>query len=297
MDHMSNILKAKSIWAGAIYMVLAGVAFAIANALTQTVTSGMGFKPQSDAFWQYFIALILSVPFLLRHGAAGLKTKHPVIHVIRVVLSAFGVQAFVMSLSQGVPIWQVIALVMTSPFFVMIGAWLFLGEKVGIERWLAAVVGFAGAMIILQPSGFSTASLLPIAAAVLWGAASLLTKLLTEDEPSSAITVWLLLLLSPINAVLSYHAGFEIPTGNILWLLLAGGVVILAAQYFLTKSYAAADAAFVQPFDDIKLISNVIVGGLVFQYWPEGQLWIGIVMILAASSFLLWSESGKTVAA
>ena len=293
MSHILNSVMTKNVWAGAFFMVMAGVAFAIANALTQIVTSQMGFKPQSDAFWQYLIALILSLPFLWRHGAAGLKTKHPVVHLIRVVLSAFGVQAFVVSLSQGVPLWQVIALVMTSPFFVMIGAWLFLGENVGVQRWLAAVVGFAGAMIILQPSGFTTASLLPVAAAVLWGAASLLTKFLTADEPSTSITVWLLLLLSPINAAISYHAGFEIPSGNILWLLLAGGIVILAAQYFLTRSYAAADAAFVQPFDDIKLISNVVVGGLVFHYWPEGHLWLGVAMILAASSFLLWTESGK----
>ena len=49
---------------GALFMVLAGVAFAAANAITWTVTYKMGFKPQSDAFWQYAIASVFSLPFL-----------------------------------------------------------------------------------------------------------------------------------------------------------------------------------------------------------------------------------------
>lgn len=277
---------------GALFMVAAGIAFALANALTQFVTFHLGFKPQSDTFWQYAIALVLAFPFVWREGIAGFRTRHPVLHIARVVVSAFGVQAFVMALAHGVPIWQVIALVMTSPFFVMLGAFLFLGERVGPNRWGAAALGFAGAMILLRPweQGFSTASLLPLAAALLWAAASLLTKRLTRTERPQTVTLWLLALLTPINAGLSVHAGFEWPTGTILLALVTGGVLMLAAQHLLTLAYASADAAFVQPFDDLKLLSNIAVGWLVFGYLPEGTLWLGVAMILVASSWLLWSE-------
>lgn len=277
---------------GAAFMIAAGIAFALANALTQIVTFHLGFRPQSDTFWQYAIALVLALPFVLREGVAGFRTRHPGLHVLRVVLSAFGVQAFVMALSQGVPIWQVIALVMTSPFFVMLGAALLLGERVGPNRWGAAALGFGGAMILLRPwdQGFSPASLYPLAAALLWAAASLLTKRLTRTERPQTVTLWLLALLTPINAGLSLQAGFEWPAGSILLALLAGGVLMLAAQHLLTMAYASADAAFVQPFDDLKLLSNIAVGWLVFGYLPEGTLWLGVAMILVASSWLLWSE-------
>jgi drug/metabolite transporter (DMT)-like permease len=293
MNQIPVLSKLPRATLGALYMVLAGIAFAIANVLTQIVTFQLGFKAQSDTFWQYFIALVFALPFLAKHGLAGLRTNRPLPHVLRIVLSALGVQAFVMSLANGVQIWQVIALVMTSPFFVMLGAWLFLGERVGPERWLAATVAFLGAMLILKPwaSGFGPASLLPVAAAILWGGASLITKYLTKDETASAVTMWLLLLILPINAGLSVHAGFEVPTGNILVLLLIGGAVMLAAQYFLTKSYATADAAYVQPFDDLKLISNIVAGWLVFGYLPEGYVWIGVALILLASAYLLRQES------
>ena len=280
---------------GALYMVLAGVCFATANAITFVITAQLGFLPQSDTFWQYAIALAFSLPFVLRHGLAGLKTDKPIMHIIRVVLSALGVQAFVMSLAAGTPIWQVIALVMTAPLFVLLGAKLFLGETVTPVRWIAASVGLAGALVVSEiwTTGFTTATLYPIAAAVLWGASSLLTKYLTRTESAPTVTLWLLVLLTPINAGLSAHAGFQLPTMAILAWLVVGGVIMMAAQYLLTWSYAAADAAFVQPFDDLKLVSNIVIYGLWFGYWPQGNIWLGIAMILGASLFLLMSSRGN----
>ena len=66
---------------GAAMMVGAGLCFALANALTQIVTSQLGFRPQSDSFWQYAIALVLALPFLRRHGFSGLKTTRPGPHL------------------------------------------------------------------------------------------------------------------------------------------------------------------------------------------------------------------------
>ncbi len=281
---------------GALFMVLAGVCFAVANAITYVITAspeygGLGFRPQSDTFWQYAIATAFSLPFVIRHGLGALKTERPVLHIIRVVLSALGVQAFVMSLAAGTPIWQVIALVMTSPIFVLIGAALLLAEAVSAPRWIAAGIGLLGATIVsgLWNTGITAAMIYPVAAAVLWAGSSLMTKVLTRTESAPSITLWLLILLTPINAGLSVHAGFEIPTAPIWLWLLAGGVVMMAAQYLLTWSYAAADAAFVQPFDDLKLISNILIYGLWFGYWPEGNIWGGVVLILCGSMYLLYS--------
>lgn len=277
---------------GALFMVLAGVSFALANAVTWTVTYKMGFKPQSDAFWQYLIASLFSLPFMWKHGLKGMQTRHPFLHIARVLMSVLGVQAFTQAFATGMAPWHVIALVMTSPFFVMIGAAALLGEKVTPNRWIAATMGFAGAMVLLRPweNGFTLSLLYPIAAAVTWGGASLITKRLTAEEPQTSITMWLLVLLTPVNFLFSAQAGFEWPTGDILWLILVGGVIMYFAQHFLTLSYAAADAAFVQPFDDLKLFSNIAVSWLVLGFAPEGSYWLGIVLIAGASSYLLWSE-------
>ncbi len=284
---------------GAAFMVLSGICFALANAVTWTVTYKLGFKAQSDAFWQYGLATIFALPFILKHGLSSMRTNHPWLHIARIILSVLGVQAFTQAFASGMAPWHVIALVMTSPFFILLGAAVLLGEKVGPNRWIAAALGFSGAMILLRPweSGFSLTMLYPIAAAITWGGASLITKRLTREEKRTSITMWLLVLLTPVNFLFSAQAGFELPHGEILWLLLVAGVIMYLAQHFLTLSYAAADAAFVQPFDDLKLFSNIAVSWLVLNFAPQGSYWAGILLILAGSSFLLISERRNREAA
>ena len=57
-----------------------------------------------------------------------------------------------------------------------------------------------------------------------------------------------------------------------------------------TLAYSAADAGFVQPFDDLKLFSNIAVSWIVLNFAPEGSYWLGMALILAGSGYLLWSE-------
>jgi S-adenosylmethionine uptake transporter len=99
------------------------------------------------------------------------------LHGQHLLLSVLGVQAF----ASGMAPWHVVALVMTSPFFVLIGAALFLREPVAPNRWLTASLGFAGAMILLRPwqGAITTGTLYPLVAAICWGGAVLITKRLT----------------------------------------------------------------------------------------------------------------------
>ncbi|WP_371412277.1 MULTISPECIES: DMT family transporter [Ensifer] len=291
MSETTQALFTSRAMAGAAWMILAGVAFALLNVVTQWMTMQLGFSATSTAFWQYAFALVFSLPFLFRAGLSAMRTDYPWRHVIRVAFAALGVGAWVSGLAS-VPIWQAIALVMTSPFFIILGARLFLGERVGPARWAAAAVGFAGATIILQPwsESFTWAALLPVFSALLWGAASLITKSLTGIERPETITVWLLVLLTPINGVLALSAGFVVPSGTILALLVLAGLLTVVAQYLLTLAYTVADAAYVQPFDDLKLPLNVLAGWLVFGYAPSGYLWLGAVLILGASLFIMRNE-------
>jgi S-adenosylmethionine uptake transporter len=274
-------------------MVLAGVAFAGVNILEQVATVSLHLPAPTAAFLQYAIALVVILPWAARRGLPSLRTRRPALQAFRVLLAAVGVQFWVLGLSHAVPIGQAIALVMTSPFIVTLGAGLFLGEKVSVERWLAVVVGFAGGLIILDPfsESFTTASLYPLAASVLWAGVSLTQKkLLAEDSPE-AVTAWLLLLLAPVNLVLALPSGIAMPSGDAWIAILAVGVLTAAAQGFLTLAYAKADAAYVQPFDHVKLPLNVLAGWLVFGWVPPSHLWLGAALIVGASMYLLWRES------
>ena len=284
---------------GAIWMVLAGAAFAGVNTLEQIVTVRAGMPAPTAAFLQYLVAFVVVLPWALRRGLGALKTRRPGLHGLRVLLSAFGVQCWVAGLAHAVPIGTAIALVMTSPFFVTIGAALVLKEVVTPARWAAVSLGFVGGLLILDPfsGGWSMTYLLPVAAAALWAGASLCQKRLLAEESASASTAWLLLLLAPINLVLAIPSGLVPQSAFALETIAAVGILTALAQGFLALAYARADAAFVQPFDHVKLPLNILAGWLVFGFLPDGRLWLGAALIVGASLFLLLRESRTATAA
>ncbi len=279
---------------GALFMIFAALAFAGVNVMNDWSQQKNGVSAPAVAFFQYLFALIFALPWIWREGRKALKTNNLTWHILRVVLSAIGVQAFVSSFTI-MPFPQIIALVMISPFFVLIGAFIFLKEHVSLHRILAAIVAFAGAMIILQPwsSEFTIAALLPILAAFVWAGASLITKYLTADEKPATITIYLLLLLTPINLAFYVGSGFAIPQAPAFTLLIALGVLTALAQYFIAKAYSLADAAYLQPFDDIKLPVNTLVYLVVFGFALSNSFWPGATLIIAASLYIALYENNK----
>jgi len=290
MSQTTSLTRLSAPVRGAMIMTAAGLAFAGLNVATQWATMVAGASSTVTAFWQYLIALVLAVPLVWRDWQA-LRTKHFGLHLLRVLFAAGGVQVWVYGLSV-VPIWQAIALSMTSPFFVVAGAGLLLGERVTLARVGAAIAGFTGAMVIIAPwsESFTAHALLPVAAAALWAGTSLITKRLTAVEPTAGITVYLLLLLTPVNAVIWAGSGFGLPPAGAWSALLIAGAFTALAQYLLTWAYATADAAYLQPFDDLKLPLNILLGWVVFGMAPNMGFWPGAALIVAASLFLMRRE-------
>ncbi|MCB1832732.1 MAG: DMT family transporter [Geminicoccaceae bacterium] len=277
--------------AGALCMVTAGAVFALVNISVQWLAMKHGMNAGSIAFWQYLLALVAALPWIVRQGLSSLRTHHAGWHVLRVLLAAAGVQFWVLGLAH-VPVWQAIALVMTSPFFVTAGAGLLLGETVGRTRWLAVLTGFAGGMIILAPwsERFDVAAIWPLLAAAFWAGSTLVMKRLTGEEEADRVTLYLLLLLTPINALVASFQGFALPPDGAWPLVLMTGMLTVLAQYMLARAYERADASYLQPFDHLKLPMNVLLGFIVFGWMPDGSMWPGAAIVVAASVWIMHEE-------
>lgn len=278
-------------------MLIAGLAFAIVNSLAQVASINYGLSSTTVALVQYAIALVVILPYLSTLGIRySLRTEHLSMHIFRVFLSVIGIQLWLWALAYPVPIWQGIALLMTSPLFATIGSGLFLKEKVGTARWGATLTGFVGAMIILEPwaDDFNWASLLPVGAAFFWACYSLMVKKLSAHDSPSTMVVYLLVLITPFNLLLALP-DWQTPQGSTLWLiLLFAGAMTALAHWAIVKAYAVADASFVQPFDHAKLPLNVLAGWLVFGWAPPGRLWLGAAIIIASVAFITHWETKKS---
>lgn len=274
-------------------MVIAGLAFAIVNSLAQYLSIHFQLASTTVAFIQYGIAFVIILPWLKGLGLKqALKTKKLGWHFTRVFFSVIGIQLWLWALAYPVPIWQGIALLMTSPLFATIGSGLFLKEKVGLARSFATLAGFLGAMLILEPwsDDFTLATLLPVGAAFFWAIYSLMVKKLSSDDSPATMVVYLFILISPFNLLLALPE-WSLPTGTFTWtLLIAAGIFTALAQWAIVKAYSIADASFVQPFDHVKLPLNVLAGWLVFGWVPPGRLWLGAFIIILAIAFITHYE-------
>ena len=319
---MSQISSAFSSAAatGASFMIAASLAFAGSNVLQSVLPTpveygGYGMSSTGMAFWQYVIASVLALPLVLRIGIRNLRTRHPLAHEMRAFSSALGVHVFVYGFASGVPIWQMVTLLATGPLFIIVGSTLFLGERPSRARIGAALVGFVGAIIVsgVGTEGLGWATLIPISAAALWATNDVLTKYLaSRGESPETLTVSLLVLVTPnhllillaVNALgwlapallpagVATGFPFALPDGNGLWLLLLLGALTGVAQYLLAFAYRAADATYLQPFSDLKVPLGALVGWIVLGQEPSIWFWPGAALIVAASAFLYWVESGR----
>jgi drug/metabolite transporter (DMT)-like permease len=300
---------------GATFMIGAGIAFAVTNIVTPIVTYEMGVPSTAVVFWQYVIATIVALPLILRIGFGALKTRHPIAHEMRAFLSALGVQFFAFGFASGVPVWQMVALSMTGPFFVVAGATGVLGEKLTLPRIIAVVVGFLGAVLVAQVGSeqFTWASLLPILAAACWGTVSVMTKYLSRDETPESLTLYMLVLITPNHLLIGLLLGIAVmvlpvgtlpaglatgfdfvpPGGDALLLVVLLGVVTAAAQYLLSLAYSTADATYLQPFDDLKLPLNTLLGWIVLSQVPGVQFWPGALLIILATVYIYRQDRGR----
>ncbi len=278
---------------GAFWMLASGLAFAIVNSTVQWVSFKQGFESANVALYQYGIATVVLLPWMARQGfRASLKTNHLTLHIIRVATAVTGVQFWLWAMAWPVPIWQAIALLMTSPLFVVIGSALFLREQITLTRWMATVIGFIGAMIILEPwsDSFHLSALLPVSAALFWAAYSLMTKAQCKTESPTTLVFYLFALTLPFNLFISIPV-LTLPDTDMWPLLLLAGALTGLAQLALTKAYQNAEAAFIQPFDLAKLPLNVLIGFLVMGTVPPGKLWLGAALIIGATLFITHREN------
>ncbi|MDH3000130.1 hypothetical protein A1D23_07985 [Chelonobacter oris] len=279
---------------GALAMILAGIVFAVINTLTQLLGTQTPIDSASVALYQYLFALLFLAPSLFRAGKNVLKTRRLIWHIVRVGISVVGIQCWISALMYPIPIWQGIALIMTSPLFATLGAAPFLKENVSSSRIAATLLGFVGAMIILKPwaEDFNPVALLPLAAALCWAIYSLMVKKLSAEDSPTTIVVYLFILITPFNLLGVLQSGqLALPDITQLGYLILLGFLTAAAQLAIAKAYRLADAAYLQPFDFLKLPLNVLAGWVIFQAQPPGRLWLGALLIILAIVYITYHES------
>ncbi|MFC0179072.1 DMT family transporter [Thorsellia kenyensis] len=289
---------------GAFFIILAGSAFAGVNAFTPYVASTFSLNASWIALYQYFFALIVMLPWLLKSGIGKhVKTDFFWRHFWRVILAVIGVHFWIKALTVPIPIGQGLSLLMISPLFVCLGAVFYLGETISTKRSLALITGFIGALIILNPwsDSFSYVMFFPLIAAFFWACHTVMLKNITGKDSALTIVFYLYILTLPFNFILAITDNLTQfstfmwikPNNTGLWYLFLLGALTALGQWSLAKAYSAADATYIQPFDYFKLPINVLLGYIFFGWGIDGLFLIGASLIILATLYLTFGDKPK----
>ncbi|HCY15383.1 MAG: transporter [Curvibacter sp. GWA2_64_110] len=280
---------------GLLWTLVAGICFVLLNTLSRYLTTQI--DPMQSQFLRYFCGLLVMLPLLWRSGLAAYKPRHIGGQFLRGLVHTAALGLWFVALPH-ISLADMTALGFTTPIFIMIGAWLFLREPMRWERWLAALVGFSGVLIVVGPQLSGSGgyySLVMLASSPVFAASFLITKALTRYEKAGVIVLWqsiTVTLLSLPLALLHWQA----PT-LAQWVgYLACGLLGSSAHYCLTRSYGVADISATQSLKFLDLVWATLMGWLVFSDQPSHYTLMGGLLISASTLWIARRESRRATA-
>jgi drug/metabolite transporter (DMT)-like permease len=192
-----------------------------------------------------------------------------------------------------IPLAQLFAIEFTSPIWVILLSPLILGERLTRPRLLAAVLGFAGILIVARPdlSALDPGVLAAAAAAIGFAATSILTKRLTRGESILSILFWLTLMQFCLGLIGAGIDGqFTLPTAQTLPWLGVIGVSGVLAHLSLTSALSLAPASFVVPIDFVRLPLIAVLAAAIYAEPLDPLVLLGGAVIFAGILINIRSE-------
>lgn len=288
---------------GMALMAFCMIVLPMMDAIAKYMATFETMSPGQVTFYRFFVQLVVLAPlFFWTVGGFG-QVKRPWMNMLRGALHA-GASLMFFTAVKYMPLADVFAIYFVEPFMLTILSALFLGEKVGWRRWLAILVGFGGAMIVIQPSFeiFGWTSLLPVACAALFTLYLFLNRALGEaDSPltmqmMSGVggTAFMGIVLLAGDGMGIADFDMSLPASGLGFvLLLILGSLSGYVHLLVVRAFRMASVSLLAPFQYFEIISATVLGYLLFADFPTPSKWLGIAIIVASGLFIIWREQQR----
>lgn len=246
--------------------------------------------------WQimFFRGLFGFIPFviypLVRRRYGMLRSQQPLLQLVRGVLG-FGANLFFIFAYREMPLADAVAIGYAAPVFVVVLSVPLLSERVGIRRASAALVGFAGVVLIAQPGAglFSPGALYALAGTLCYSLLVIATRRLGLSDSALSTALYSNCVYALACSLALPHVwttpgvgdlGFLVTTG-----LLGGTGMLLFAQ-----AYRHAEASVLAPFDYTAMLWAIGFGFVIWGELPGAVAVVGMVVIAGSGLFLTAHE-------
>jgi drug/metabolite transporter (DMT)-like permease len=274
-------------------MVLAAALLLLLNASSKYLSQTY---PVLEITWARYAGhlFFMLLVFAPRRGIRLLASSQPVLQLVRSTLLCVSTLVFIAGLAS-VMLPTATAISFTGPLIVTALSPLVLKEAVGPRRWLAIIIGFAGALVVVRP-GLDPAyegALLIFAGAFAAALYQLLTRKLAAHDPAETSITYIALAGFVLTSI---PLPFLCQTPVSLWdaLVFAGlGFFGGFGHYCLVRAFELAPAPVVAPLNYGQLVGATLLGFMVFGQIPDYWTWLGAAIIAGSGLFMLWGERSK----
>jgi drug/metabolite transporter (DMT)-like permease len=184
-----------------------------------------------------------------------------------------------------------VAIAFLSPLLVTALSALLLGEKVGVHRWGAVILGFAGVMIIIRPGMgiVHWAVVLPLIMSLFWANYQITTRILSRTD-NALTTLFYTASGALFFTTLVVWWVWVTPTFK-QWLILAcSGFLGTMGHYFLIKAFELAPASMLAPFSYTSILWSILLGYVLFGDFPDEWTIAGVVIVISSGLYIIQRE-------
>ncbi|MDP6392985.1 MAG: DMT family transporter [Arenicellales bacterium] len=294
-QHSGTIGPQQNISRGILFMCLAILLMPVMNTIAKMLTVDY---PLTQVVWARFTGHFVCMTLLFWPGR-GLKlfrTGRPFLQLSRSVIMFVSNGCYIVALST-VALATASAIMFTAPLIVTALSVPLLGERVGLRRWGAVVVGFVGALIIIRPGlntpafdGTPLGIVLLLFSAATFALYQILTRKLSHQDSAETNIVYTALIAALVTTFIMPFV-LVMPKGvgdGLLFALV--GVVGGFSQYFIAKALEQAPASVVSPYLYGELLLAAMVGFAVFGDFPDHWTWLGAAVIAASGLYIAYRE-------
>ena len=279
----------KQLLAGSLFVVLGEVFFVSMGMLVKIL--GPDMPSHQIVFYRNILAAIIIFPMLMRgSGWREFKTTRINMHLLRSTSGVLAMFCFFYALAN-IELADAMLLKLTGPLFIPIIAIFWIKEHVSVQTVGAILVGFAGVVVFLNPTGeIQLAALVGLIGGALAAFAKVTIRKMSDTESTTRIIFYFALFGALISAIPALATELHIPTGQQWAYLILLGAVGTCGQFCLTQAYRLAPASQVGPFTYSSLLGASLAGWLVWREVPSLQTLLGGALIISAGLILIYSR-------
>jgi drug/metabolite transporter (DMT)-like permease len=244
----------------------------------------------------FYRNLIGSIPFLIVIFALGrrdilrLRSK-PILVVVRAVIGTISLVTTFAAYSL-MPLADTTALLFAASLYIPILGVLVLKESVGPYRWSAVILGFAGVLVMVRPTGdvFVLGVSVAMCAALMHATLQIILRYLGRFESPETISFYFLGVGTILTALAMPFVAVT-PTLSEAPLLIGVGLSGATAQWLLSIAYKNAPAAVVTVFNYTSIVWATLFGWMIWNEWPLPAVFVGAAIVIASNLLIVWRES------